>query len=464
MEKLSPSSPPGSPTSPIREPEFELVIGDEESEELEEDVEEEFEEDEDNLEYFDTFPTIERLESRKKPSNPEKICNFVGRVRGLKVFVGNFTYECDLVMLGDTTSVIDHYLGGMVLGKSFVKESRLVYDKDEGAVVHDQESKKELVKPFDEPKQAFHSLRKLFKTPNFDHSNPLGPKKTTTQGFARPKFDKDAKFELKGQFLKELRDNTFSGSENKDANEHIERVLKTVDLFTTPDEVILFYKGLDVPTRQILDSKGVVPKMSTVDAKKVVQEIVDHSKNWHDRASTRNRSSNTSDGLAAIQAQLNNLGREIKKVNEKVYAAQVGCELCNGPHYTKGYPLKEEGKTLEETYYTQLRISRVLKERGSGSLSSSTKTNAKDHVKSISTSEEAETPSICRIGFNRYVISSLQKNDNMPLIELSQVTIPFPGRLKEYGDDVKEVSKELEKLQVNSTESGTCLGKLLEEK
>ncbi|GJY56921.1 hypothetical protein Tco_0456036, partial [Tanacetum coccineum] len=62
-------------------------------------------------------------------------------------------------------------------------------------------------------------------------------------------------------------------------------------------EVILFYKGLDVPTRQILDSKGVVPKMSTVDAKKVVQEIVDHSKNWHDRASTRNRNSNTSDGL-----------------------------------------------------------------------------------------------------------------------------------------------------------------------
>nr|GEU62281.1 hypothetical protein [Tanacetum cinerariifolium] len=54
-----------------------------------------------------------------------------------------------------------------------------------------------------------------------------------------------------------------------------------------------------------------------------------------------------------IQAQLNNLGREIKKVNEKVYAAQVGCEQCKGPHYTKDCPLKEEGKTLEEAYYTQ---------------------------------------------------------------------------------------------------------------
>nr|GEX37171.1 copia protein [Tanacetum cinerariifolium] len=56
--------------------------------------------------------------------------------------------------------------------------------------------------------------------------------------------------------------------------------------------------------------------------------------------------------LAAIQAQLNNLGREIKKVNDKVYATQVRCEQCKGPHYTKDCPLKEEGKTLEEAYYT----------------------------------------------------------------------------------------------------------------
>ncbi|GKF48205.1 mitochondrial proton/calcium exchanger protein-like protein isoform X1, partial [Tanacetum coccineum] len=40
-------------------------------------------------------------------------------------------------------------------------------------------------------------------------------------------------------------------------------------------------------------------------------------------------------------------------VNEKVYAAQVGCEQCKGPHYTKDCPLKEEGKTLEEAYYKQ---------------------------------------------------------------------------------------------------------------
>ncbi|GJX70041.1 hypothetical protein Tco_0307212 [Tanacetum coccineum] len=72
--------------------------------------------------------------------------------------------------------------------------------------------------------------------------------------------------------------------------------------------------------------------------------------------SRRTRSTETSDALAVIQAQLNKFGREIKKVNEKVYAAQVGCELCKGPRYTKDCPLKEEGKTLEEAYYTQFGV------------------------------------------------------------------------------------------------------------
>ncbi|GJZ02436.1 hypothetical protein Tco_0520397 [Tanacetum coccineum] len=120
---------------------------------------------------------------------------------------------------------------------------------------------------------------------------------------------------------------------------------------TEMQEVILFYNGLDVPTRQILDSRGAVPTKTTANAKKPIQEMAEYSQKWNNGTS-RGRSTETSDGLAAIQAQLNNLGREIKKVNEKVYAAQVRCEKCKGPHYTKDCPLKEEGKTLEEAYYT----------------------------------------------------------------------------------------------------------------
>ncbi|GKA94477.1 hypothetical protein Tco_0816515 [Tanacetum coccineum] len=71
---------------------------------------------------------------------------------------------------------------------------------------------------------------------------------------------------------------------------------------------------------------------TAADAKVAIQEMVDrYSQKWHNGTSRR----------------------EIKKVNEKVYAAQVGCEQCKGTHYTKNFPLKEEGKTLKEAYYTQ---------------------------------------------------------------------------------------------------------------
>ncbi|GKD69826.1 hypothetical protein Tco_1323916 [Tanacetum coccineum] len=104
-------------------------------------------------------------------------------------------------------------------------------------------------------------------------------------------------------------------------------------------EVILFYNGLGIPTRQILDSRGAILSKTAADAKVAIQEMAEYSQKWHNRTS-RSRSTETSGGLAAIQAQLNNLGREIKKVNEKVYSAQVRCEQCKGPQYTKDFPLK----------------------------------------------------------------------------------------------------------------------------
>ncbi|GJU50216.1 hypothetical protein Tco_1219771 [Tanacetum coccineum] len=39
---------------------------------------------------------------------------------------------------------------------------------------------------------------------------------------------------------------------------------------TEMQEVILFYNGLDIPTRQILDSRGAIPTKTTKDAKKAI--------------------------------------------------------------------------------------------------------------------------------------------------------------------------------------------------
>ncbi|GKB21051.1 hypothetical protein Tco_0854974 [Tanacetum coccineum] len=65
---------------------------------------------------------------------------------------------------------------------------------------------------------------------------------------------------------------------------------------TEIQDVILFYNGLGIPTRQIFDSRGAIPSKTIADAK-----------------------------MRTMQRT----------------------------HYTKDFPIKEEGKTLEEAYYTQ---------------------------------------------------------------------------------------------------------------
>ncbi|GJY77030.1 protein kinase-like domain, concanavalin A-like lectin/glucanase domain protein [Tanacetum coccineum] len=78
--------------------------------------------------------------SRQKPSNPDKISNFVGRVKSLKIFIGSFAYKCDFMILEDTTSIIDRCLGEMVFGRPFIDKIRLVYDKEEGTVSFKQDN------------------------------------------------------------------------------------------------------------------------------------------------------------------------------------------------------------------------------------------------------------------------------------------------------------------------------------
>nr|GEV64333.1 hypothetical protein [Tanacetum cinerariifolium] len=157
-------------------------------------------------------------------------------------------------------------------------------------------------------------------------------------GVVRPKINDKTHSELKEKYLKELRKNTFSGSEPKDANEHIKKSLRSLTYFIFP--------------RQIFESKGAIPPKTDADTKIAIQEMAEYSQKWHNGTFLKTRSTKTSNGLSAIQAQLNNLKREIKKVNKKVYAAQVRCKLCKGPHYIKDCPLKDEGNTLEDAYYT----------------------------------------------------------------------------------------------------------------
>nr|GEW10945.1 hypothetical protein [Tanacetum cinerariifolium] len=307
-------------------------------------------------------------------------------------------------------------------------------------------SNKDLIKPFDQPKRVFHSNLKLFKTQSLDYSNSS-------------EFDLFSEYEdqCEEEETETMTEPTMEdGSDNEDANEHIEKVLEIVDLLHIPS--ITQDRGLDVPTRQILDSKCAIPSMKAANAKKAIQEMADHSQKWHNGTSTRCRS----------------------------------YELCKGPHYTKDCPLKEERKTLKEAYYTQFgvsfpqggqykaaalensnlikkirastnaairnqgasikaleiqigKISKVLQRRGFGNLPSSTKTNSRDHVKSILTIVETDTTSIRRIEPSRYAVS-VPQNSKLFFVP-NQVTIPFPSRLYDDCCNEEEGSYELKDLE-----------------
>ncbi|GJZ94872.1 NUDIX hydrolase 6-like protein [Tanacetum coccineum] len=201
---------------------------------------------------------------------------------------------------------------------------------------------------------------------------------------------------------------------------------------TEMQEVILFYNGLDVPTRQILDLRGVVPTKTTKDAKKDIQEMAAYSQKWHNGTS-KGRSTKTFDGLATIQAQLNNLGREIKKVNEKVYAAQKERVRQNPTDAA----IKNQGASIKTLEIQIGQMSKVLQKRGFGSLPSSTETNPRDQVKSISTIIKADSYSIHRIRSSQYAVSTGQ--NSKLLYKSRQTTVPFLSRLDNHYREEEEV-------------------------
>nr|GFA37161.1 retrotransposon Orf1 [Tanacetum cinerariifolium] len=62
------------------------------------------------------------------------ISNFKGSVKGMHVFVGNFTYVVDFMIVEDISSIIDLRLSQVVLGRPFIKVSNMTHDLPEGVV------------------------------------------------------------------------------------------------------------------------------------------------------------------------------------------------------------------------------------------------------------------------------------------------------------------------------------------
>ncbi|GJX68858.1 ATP-dependent DNA helicase PIF1-like protein [Tanacetum coccineum] len=164
-------------------------------------------------------------------------------------------------------------------------------------------------------------------------------------------------------------------------------------------KVMLFYNGLGIPTRQILDSRGEIPSKTTADAK------LD--------------ANNAKDPITPKIAHSKKKGKPLKKLT-----------TCNLVDLFKERDIEQQLRDSIKGTMRILRTKNEGNERGFRSLPSSTEANTRGQVKSISTTVEVDSYLIRHIGSSQYAISTGQNYTLM--YETRQTTILFPCRLNGY--------------------------------
>ncbi|GJY49159.1 reverse transcriptase domain-containing protein [Tanacetum coccineum] len=214
-------------------------------------------------------------------------------------------------------------------------------------------------------------------------------------GVVKPEIRVNVNFKIKSQFMRELREDTFSGNKNDDAYEHVEQVLDIVSLFNIPgvshDAVKLCVfpitltgaakRWVDRLPPRTVDSWDLLKKAfiqrycppsriakqleEIRNFKQEEDETLYQAWEWyndllykcptHDINNHQKQKGSSSEGIAALMNKLENLDRDMKKLKENVHAIQIGCQNYKGAHLDKDYPLKEEVKSIEEAKYGEFK-------------------------------------------------------------------------------------------------------------
>ncbi|GJS96448.1 hypothetical protein Tco_0803416 [Tanacetum coccineum] len=144
----------------------------------------------------------------------------------------------------------------------------------------------ELFTPYKEPEREFRSSRRHFKTLSLDELRSPDFNLFFDQEYSEKEVAKTMA-ETMEQYMSKTRADYGSGVTRPKIEDKDNYELK-VPIFS--------------------GTAGAIPSKTAADAKASIQEMVEYSQKWHNGTS-RSKSTKTSDGLAAIQAQLNNLGR-----------------------------------------------------------------------------------------------------------------------------------------------------------
>ncbi|GJW31983.1 hypothetical protein Tco_0052015 [Tanacetum coccineum] len=102
-------------------------------------------------------------------------------------------------------------------------------------------------------------------------------------------------------------------------------------------KVYIFYTGLDIFTRKILDSNGFIPLMTPTQDLESIQFMACHSHDWYDETTTRERINDVLDNVDAIHKSF------------------------KGEHLTKEYPLKKEDEAIKHNRYIESLEETIIK-------------------------------------------------------------------------------------------------------
>ncbi|GKC80172.1 hypothetical protein Tco_1130946 [Tanacetum coccineum] len=119
-----------------------------------------------------------------------------------------------------------------------------------------------------------------------------------------------------------------------------------------------------------------------------------------------------------------------KFISESAKRHEENSNLIKEIRATTDAAIRNQGASIKTLKILIRQISKVLQERGFGSLPSSTETNPRDQVKSISTTIEVDSHSIRRIRSSQYAVSTGQ--NSKLLYKSRQTTIPFPSHLDNH--------------------------------
>ncbi|GJY78544.1 hypothetical protein Tco_0484345 [Tanacetum coccineum] len=117
-------------------------------------------------------------------------------------------------------------------------------------------------------------------------------------------------------------------------------------------------------------------------------------------------------------------------MSESTKSHEENSNLIKEIQATTDAAIRNQGASIKTLEIQIGQMSKVLQERGFGSLPSSTETNPRDQVKSISTTIKADSYSIRRIGSSQYAVSTGQ--NSKLLYKSRQMMVPFPSRLDNH--------------------------------